>query len=83
MPPDQKLKATRIFLVIGIGSLILGFFTPLMPYWLGIVIFVFSLVGVGVIKVVIPPPDVYPPDLENEKPDELTDTLENHEDMER
>jgi hypothetical protein len=68
MTAAAKAKATKIFLTIGIIFLVLGFIPGLISYKLGIVVFLFSLVGVFAVKIAIPkaeepPADQQPPTL--------------------
>ncbi len=55
--PKKKKRINTITLIIGVLVMILGFVPGFLPYQWGMVIFVFSLVVVGIVTVILPEPD--------------------------
>jgi len=57
MSPEKKKKINRVVVGIGLIFLVLGFLPGFISYQWGIILFVFSLVIAGIIKVIIPEPE--------------------------
>ncbi|MDP2933534.1 MAG: DUF3784 domain-containing protein, partial [bacterium] len=57
MSPEKKKKINRVVVGIGLVFLVLGFLPGFISYQWGIILFVFSLVIYGIIKVIIPEPE--------------------------
>ena len=55
--PKKKKRINAVALIIGVLALILGFIPGFFPYQWGLVIFVFSLVVVGIVTVILPDPE--------------------------
>lgn len=57
MTRERKKRLNRWILGFGGLALIAGFIPGLLPWQLGIVLFVFCLVAVGIITIIIPEPE--------------------------
>ncbi|MBI4053704.1 MAG: hypothetical protein HY397_00065 [Candidatus Doudnabacteria bacterium] len=68
LTPQQKKKSHKITFGVGVLFLILGFVPGIISYQAGIIIFIFSLVIIGVVETIVPEPD--PADSAKEKDDD-------------